>query len=215
MPFTSPFVEAIPTIPASEWPARIAAMEGRWLQNIYTDTVPDTSQGSLPYCWAWSLTQCVEAQRAVDGQPYVKLAPVSLGGSVNFRNEGNYCGDALAYCVANGICDSTYPDSEWSRTPSKWRTGWQEEAKNHRILEFWEIGSWAETVTALLLGMGIYAGYNFWSHAVMLDSLVMTGSEICVSGPNSWGPGERFILKGTRKVPSEAYAVRTSVWSPK
>jgi hypothetical protein len=216
MPYTAPFSASVPIIPESEWPARIAAMQGRFIRNLYTDTVPDKSQGQLPYCWAWSLCQCIESGRAIAGMPTVSLAPVSLGGSVGFRRQGNYCGAAIEYAAEHGACDDIFPDSQYSLTPSRWRTGWQEEAKNHRVAEFWELGNtdmWKETVTALLCGFSVYVGYNFWSHAVMLDELVIQGSEICVSGPNSWGPGQRFVLKGSRKVPSEAYVVRTTVFS--
>lgn len=213
MPYCTPFEDAFPTIPEAEWPSRIAAMQGKWLRNIYTDTVPDKSQGQLPYCWAWSLIQSVEGCRASEGQPHVELAPVSLGGSVNWRSSGNYCGAAIKYIAEHGCCDATFPDSQYSRTPSRWKAGWEQEALNHRTTEFWEVDNWQQTVTALLLGFGVYAGYNFWGHAVMLDSLVMSGSEICVSGPNSWGPGQRFVLKGTKKVPSEAYVVRLTTHS--
>jgi hypothetical protein len=219
LPYTSPFEAAVPLIPESEWIDRLKVMAGKFVRQNYTDTVSDKNQNGLPYCWAWSLAQCAEARRASDGQPYVELAPVSLGGSVHFRKEGNYCGAAIKYAVEHGICDSTFPDSQYSLSPSRWKTGWEDEAKNHKVDEFWELGNsgkmWAETVTALLSGFAVYVGLNWWSHAVMYDELVMQGSELCISGPNSWGPGQRYVLKGSRKIPSEAYVVRSVTFSAK
>lgn len=210
------FADAVPLIPKDEWPGRIAAMAGRFPRALIEDTpIVSMSQNGLPYCWAWGLAQAMMAVRAQQGQDYIEFAPESLGAVVSFRKQGFYPERAIKWAAENGVCTRQYVPLH-SINPSRYGDGWQENAKLHRPTEWFDLGGrdmWSETVTALLLGFPIYVGYNFWSHAVMLDELVIVNGEICVSGPNSWGRDQRFILKGSRKIPSQAFAPRTGTWS--
>lgn len=219
LPYSAPFAEAMPLIPENEWLDRVKAMAGKFPRQLYSDTVNEAEdfQSRLRYCWAFSLAQAVKLQRRLSGQPHVNLAAVSMGGSVGFQNAGNYCGTAIQWAAEHGICDATFPDSQWSLTPSKWKSGWEAEAKNHRVLEYWELGTsgkmFAEVVTALLSGFCVYTGYNWAGHAIALDELVVVKNEICVSSPNTWNKGNRWTLAGSKKTPNEAYVITSGTWS--
>jgi len=196
-----------PMIPQAEWADRIRAMEAAkaWAADVKASTgAKDLDQDGLPYCWAYSLTDCVETVRATQGLPYVELAPESLGGCVNYRSVGNSLDDALAWAAKHGIAPRSLVPAHNLRVQS-WGAEWQKQAANHVPLEWWDLGAksmWGETVSVLLTGGVVYAGYDWWGHAVKLDKLVLVGSEVCVSGPNSWGANQRFVLKGNRKMPS-------------
>ena len=219
MPYTKPFVEAVPIIPQAEWEPRIKAMQGKFIRNLYTGTPAEDSQNGLNYCWSFSLAQAIKGQRNVDGQPHVDLCPESLGRDVNWRNAGNYCGNAIAAAAKYGFCDRSFSPKRYSLSPSTWKAGWETEALNHRVLEWYELGvsgnMWAETVTALLLGHGVYFGINWLSHAMWYSALEIVNGKIAAFTPNTWDEGEEMLLTGSKAVPDEAYVILSTVWEPK
>lgn len=212
---------SIVIVPESQWKARIEEMQAKGLfaRQIFEASNPfQADQGKLNYCWAFSLTQTIELNRVAAGLPYIELAAESLGGDVSYRNAGNAIDSAIAYAAAHGIASRSFVD-HGCISPSGFRQGWEKNAVNFRPIEWWDVGAndmWAESVTVLLTGKPLYVGYDWWGHAVMLDELVIVGDEVCVSGPNTWGKGQRFVLKGSKKVPSYGcFGVReTTFYNP-
>lgn len=214
------FADAFELIPESEWPARISAMEEAkaWPRDRYREAKPvHQNQNGLSFCWAYSLTQSVEMTRVVAGDPYVQLAPETLGELTGWSNAGYYCDRALAYAKEHGIAAREYA-KQYSLDYRSFKEGWKENALLHRPVEAYDLGRdmWREVVTALLTGFAVYTGYNRFSHAITLDSLVNDGGKIGVSSPNTWnGDKDRWTLFGATAVPNEAFAIRTVSFSDK
>jgi hypothetical protein len=214
IPHTSPFVEAVPIIPESEWPARIAAMQGKWIRYLYPGNAKDDYQNGLGYCWAFSLAQSAMMIRALEGQSYKLLLAESLGYDVNWRNAGNYCSSAIEAAGKTGFCEASYSPARFNLKPSTWKPGWQENGLQYRITEWWELGNVnmrQEVATAMMLGFPVYTGYNRFSHAIALDECGLDGKTFWVHSPNTHGPGEDWTLKGTVAIPDEAYVPRVLV----
>lgn len=212
------FCESFKLIPKERWKEEAEAFEAAkaYVRYRYELMEPVAkNQGRLSFCWAFSLAQTIEAARACTGLPYVELAPETLGELTRWSNAGYYCDKALAYAIKNGIASRQFAPN-LSIDPRTYKPGWKEDALKHCPLEYYDLGGndlWAECVTALLSGFSIYVGYNWWSHAVMIDWLTFVNGELCLSGPNSWGPGQRFVLKGSKKYPNEAFAIRSCTYS--
>jgi hypothetical protein len=212
------FRDAFKLIPEQEWESRVSQMEAAkaFARYIYEQQNPVAKdQDGLSFCWAYSLSQTVEVARAVTHLNYVELAPESLGELTGWRNAGFYCDKALQYAIKNGIA-GRYFVPNLSLNYRQYKQGWKEDALKHCPLEYYDLGGedlWKEVVTALLSGFSIYVGYNWWSHAVMLDQLVYVNGELCVSLPNTWGANQRRVLKGRQKYPDEAFAIRSCTFA--
>ncbi len=200
------FAEHVPIIPEGEWKTRIADMTAKGLfigQRWVSDPKADFQDG-FGFCWAYSLAQATMANRAAMGQPFVQLSPESLAECVGYRNRGYYLDAALEYAAKNGIASrATVPQHKISE--GQWNAAYKDERQNYIPLEWWDLGGrevWAETVTAMLMGRGCYAGYDWWSHAVFLDMLRVNNGQIEVHTPNSHGPGNDAWLRGSRAIPS-------------
>lgn len=214
------YEEVIKPIPESEWEGRIKeAIERKAFPSAHLRAAkPDykPTQNGLNYCWAWSLCGTMLVQRLTVGLSFIELAPESLGGDVNFRNAGNYLDSALAYAAKNGACERSFVPTMYSLRPSTYKTGWQDNALNHRPTEWFDLdgNSWVNTVSALLSGFPLYVGYDWWSHAVCLVGLVIIDGEICPEVFNSHADGI-IVLSGSRKVPDlGSFAQRTTTWPP-
>jgi hypothetical protein len=203
-------------IDEKEWPERIKEMTAKklWPQDKYeAASGKDSNQDGLEWCWAFSLTECVMYTRVCAGEKHVPLAAESLGGSVGYKNQGNSLDVALAYAIKHGICRADFIPA-LCRDPSKFKTGWEQDALNYRPIEdaVWDGGGqdlWAEFVTALLSGYPPYIAYNWAGHAMIGSKLILDPSgEICTYTPNTWGPGQAWTLKGKKKVPDELYIPR-------
>ena len=217
LPYAStPFTEVAPIIPENEWPARIKAMQGHFARNLYSGTPHEDSQNGLNYCWAYSLVQAIKNARDIEGQPHLDLAAVSLGGAVNFRNAGNYCGAAIQYAAEHGVCNRSFVAGQWDLKPTGWKKEWQSDALNHRPLEWLELGHVnmrQETVTALLLGFPVYVGLNWLGHAMCFTEVQWVKNNIAIFTPNTWDTGQEMLLTGSKAVPDEAFCLRVSTWS--
>ena len=216
MPYTSPFAVSFAIIPETQWESRIQAMEGKQIRHLYTGTPAEDFQNGLSYCWAFSLSQAAKASRDADDQPHVDLLAESLGGSVGFRNRGNSCGDAIQWASAHGFCDRSYSPKRYGLDTRAWKTGWEDEAKNHRVTEWWELGHvdmLSETITALLLGFSVYVGLNWASHAMNFQEVQWVDGKPAIWTPNTWNAGQDWLLKGSKMVPDEAYCIRGTTWS--
>ncbi len=216
MPYTAPFAESMPIIQKSEWADRIKLMEGKQARYAYSGTPDEDNQNGLSYCWSFSLTQSLKACRDREGQPHVDLCAESLGHDVGWRNAGNYCGSAIKAAAEYGFCERSYSNNRYSLNHNAWKAGWEENAKSYRITEWWELGHGdmlQEAVTALLLGFPVYVGYNWAGHAVCLQEVLVANGKLSFWTPNTWGPGQDWLLTGSKMIPDEAYVPRTTTWS--
>jgi hypothetical protein len=216
--YAATFAESMPLIPESQWKQRIEEQRGKFPRQSYERVKPVLqNQNGLPYCWAYSLTQCVECLRASAGLPYVQLAPESLGGAVGWRRAGNSLDSALQYAVEHGIAARELVP-QYDLNPRNYKQGWQDDAKKHCVLEWFDGGAkdrWAETVTSLLSGLPCYVAYNWARHALMASELQIVDGQIAVYLNNTWpaGEGDSWLLKGNRAIPDELYVLRSVTYA--
>jgi hypothetical protein len=213
------FADSIPLIPESEWLDRIAYNDANklWIGDRIQFDATAHSQNGLPYCWAYSLSQAVEAELVRSGLPFQLLAPESLGGDVNWRSQGNMLDSALAYAAKNGIARRQFVP-QYEINPKKFDPAWEKDRINFVPLEWWDLDGpdvWAATVTALLSGFGCYIGLDWWSHAVFYDRLVLDGKKIGVHTPNTHGPGNDVNLFDSKARPSlGSFVCRSVTYQP-
>jgi len=177
------------------------------------------TQNGLNYCWAWGVGGCFMACQGVEyGWDKVnEVAPVSLGWTVNWRNAGNYLGDAMEAISTKGIAPLSYVDSQHSRNPRNYKDGWETAAHANTVKEWWDIdcsdsmGTVLEMLTILATGRPLYIAHNWWSHALMIVGLVWDKTKpfnVRVQHYNSHGDG-LIELTGNRAIPDEAYGIRS------
>jgi hypothetical protein len=202
----TPLADAMALIPQSQWKGQIAAITEakRWPQDTWDRLkLPHDSQDGLNYCWAWALKRCVQHDFLQRFGVFVDLAPESLGGSVSWRNAGNYLDDAILWASEHGIARREFVPMH-QIDPRRFKGDWEADALQIRPVEWWELGKrdmLAEVVTALLCGFTVYAGYRWWSHAIALTRLVtLDDGRMGIYSPNSHGD-EGVILAGSRMVP--------------
>ena len=175
----------------SEWKDRIAAGKGKFLSDLVTAKgIKSKDQNGLNYCWVYGSTRAVEIQRVRQGMAYEELAPESIGGPcTNWRNVGGYAGEAFDQLEKAGACEASFMDAPHSLHPNKWKAGWQENAKNHEVVKWNEIGtSFDEVITCLFNLIPVAAGLDWWGHLVcFLDPVILPDGSVGVLFQNSWG----------------------------
>ncbi len=152
------FSSRIRPIPQDQWAALAQEITLRpHVKNVY-------NQGQVGSCASESVCQSVAIGRARANVPDVLFNPYGVYHFVNGgRDQGSTLDANLKFARESGC----FPESVWSRSH-----GWQqrpseeaiEAAKQHRILEFYDIRSVAEFVTALLVGFPVVYGAR--GHAV-------------------------------------------------
>jgi hypothetical protein len=193
-----PAADYITIPPESTWCDIVDGMEGYWAADTAAKhKLPDYNQGLHPLCWLFSLADTVRTERVCEGLPYVELAPESGIGASNYRDVGFYCDEALSYIAKHGFAARKYVDP-YSLNPRRWKDGTEENALLHVPLEWWDGGKKdmiGELLALLKTGKSAYAWADEWAHAFKLDKFIREGNKIYPSGPNSWGPNQRFVLK--------------------
>jgi len=179
------------------------------------------NQGRTNYCWAYGITACVEALRPMENQPFERLGPASLGWLVNWRNAGYYLSETIFGANERGIASAEFV-GDGANNPGTFKTGWEDDALNHRPHEWTDTERSNEKYMAqqcaslLVAGLPLYIAYNWWGHALMMAGVVWDESvkyNLRWVAWNSHNDG-RIELTGSRGVPDEAYGVRLSTYSP-
>ena len=187
------FRSVYPLIPRSQWPALIKEGQGSFLSDVIKHAgVKVKNQGKLNYCWAFASTECVEAIRALQGQPYVELSPESVGGPVvSWRNVGGNGLDALDQLTKVGACAASFLDQPLSLNSRRWATGWQADTANHKTVAAWaelDSGGFDAVMTAALLRLPVSIGLDYWEHQIeVCDPVQFTDGSFGTLCRNSWG----------------------------
>lgn len=184
-----------PLVPRSDWkPVSLA-----------TFTPPVKDQDGIGACNAFATVNTVEIARAMSGLEYAKLSPGYLYGSINGqRDQGSMLEDAIAWMQEHGTClAATVPELAWKK--SQWPSNAATEAKQYRVLEWWQCPTFEHVVSAILRGFAVNIGV-MWGNADNPDAdgwlpdrvTAGGGHSICrctvenrngvwgVGGPNSW-----------------------------
>ncbi len=179
------------TIPRSEWKDRIRAGQGSFLSDLVKQQgMAAKDQNGLGYCWVYGSTRTVEVRRATMGLPFHDLSPESVGGPcTGWRDEGGYASEAFQQLQDAGACESAYMDAPHSLRPNRWKAGWQQNARLHEAVQWYEIGtSFDDVITCLLNRIPVAAGLDWWGHLVcFLDPVILPDGSVGVMFQNSWG----------------------------
>ncbi len=172
------FSSRIQTIPRSDWSKYTGKISLRpFVKEIF-------NQGQVGSCASESAAQSVMITRAFAGVPHVSLNPYFVYNTVSGgRDRGSTLDANLKFMRERGCAPtSVWPRSQgWRARPSAEAI---EAAKAFRIIEFYDIMSVDEMVTALFYGFPVVYGAN--GHAVVkIEHLnIREGLDV-----NSWGPG--------------------------
>lgn len=165
-------------IPRSEWDARIAKKDEdkSWLHDLISDKsrsyyVPVKDQNGTNYCHGYGPVHAAEVARARQGHAYVDLSAESVAGPVTgWWNRGHDPEDDFDWLCEHGACPASYMDRRWSRSPSRWQSGWETAALDFRVDEWWDLtisGAMFEAcVTAALLDISCAVGFDWWHHEI-------------------------------------------------
>ena len=121
-----------------------------------------------------------------------------------WRNEGGYAVQAFQQLQSYGACQSSFLDRQWSLNPRRWKPGWQDDALQHELPDWYDLEStdanpiFDEVITCLLSRVPVAAGIAWWGHLVcFLDPILLPagvapantpdGSTVGVVFENSWG----------------------------
>jgi hypothetical protein len=133
------------------------------------------------------------------GLSFVQLNPLFVYHTTSGgRDNGSSIDDNLVFLREKGVA----PESTWPRSKGFQATPSAEaytEALKYRIVEFFDIASWDEFGTALLLGFSVVFGYS--GHSVLATKLIDANT---LEYANSWDPDWNDHGFGTLKS-SEIY----------
>ena len=212
----------VPSIPMEEWPDRIADLERNkaTLKDLWLDSpIGILNQGDFPFCHGFAACEAILIQRVKEGLPYVELSPSSIAAPVtNYKKAGAWIGRDLKQIVNVGAAPATLiPMLTYQK--KDFPAGWELEAAKYKVSEFAELRprDFQQQGSALLQGIAVSVGQNFWSHAVLQlcvrdlnKSKPATdhnryGIEFVNSWGSNWGDGGFAIQTGSKKYADEAY----------
>lgn len=216
-------------IPRSEWSERIKdkvkymmQLSDILLRGDNGKPIPSTDQNGHGYCWGYSTGGCVQAVRACQGMPYVRLNPHAVCAVIKGgRDEGGWCGLSAKFLREYGIPSFDFWP-EHSRNTSYWNAACRANAALHKVTEEWvdltvsvydQNLTFDQVATCLLLNIPCALDFNWWGHSVMGCDLVEVGSgnfaiRIRNSWTNNWGDQGFSVIQGSRAIPNGAVALR-------
>jgi hypothetical protein len=202
------FGSRIRVIPRSDW----ATYTGKISLRHFVREI--LNQGRVGSCASESSTQSLMIIRAFAGLPHVSLNPYFVYNTVcGGRDQGSTIDSNLKFLREVGVPPiSIWPrDKGWQTRPSEEAI---EAAKDFRILEFYDISTIEEMVTALFLGFPVVYGAN--GHAVVKVEHLNDREGLDVnSWGTDWGDGGFGVWVPYSTIGSSlrygAFAVRTSL----
>ncbi|MBU2048630.1 MAG: hypothetical protein KKH61_06600 [Gammaproteobacteria bacterium] len=176
--------DAVPLVPKSEWEARLAQAP-----NLASHVRKIKDQDGVGSCAANAASTTVEIARDAAGLPFVELSAASLYKQVNGgRDQGSAIDDNLEALKSVGVV----PVGFWGGE-NNWRqrepTGFAQEAKKFRVLEWFDLPDFDSFISALFLGFPVCYGV-FWEgggHAICAVKPIKDASGWGCRFANSWG----------------------------
>jgi hypothetical protein len=176
----------MPVIPREQWKEAINKRGFR-----VRDFVPVVhDQDGEGACAANAATGGVEARRSIANLPFVHLAPSSLYKQSNGgRDQGSGIDTNLACLRDTGVVSVETWGGEigWR---NQYPDGFAEEAEKFRVSEWFDITSFEEFMTALIIGFPIPYGV-MWEggggHSILATDPIYKGDDFGCLFLNSWG----------------------------
>lgn len=207
-------------IPRSNWEGLLKAQEENGESIVHLvrrKGIPPLNQNGTNYCWGNGPTQAAQIRREQQGHKFVFLSPASCCAIIKKgANQGGWGTLFMRQAASRGINSTKL----WAPNDRNYRTLDNEESRAEALR--YRVRSWIELeprnldqlMTALILGLPVAVGYNWWSHEVTglrgrffggpITSTSSWGADIY----NSWGPGygDNGIgtLRGTKCLPDDA-----------
>jgi len=204
-------------IPEAEWEGLILAEK----PNLSSLAWYVSSQASVGSCAAEAINNMVAVIREQMGLPRVKFNPYAM---YHFSSGGSDRGSTLSENLQIARDDGCVPMSLWGREKG-WRATPSDEALaarvNYRIDEYYGVANWAEMMTALIRGWGIYWGYS--GHAIGGVDPLNSSQFMLLNSWGQWGRGTDYSTMNYGFGVAErrsvmwsygVYAVRTAVVEP-
>jgi hypothetical protein len=178
----------MPLYPRSEWSQRIkekVANKAQISDVLLAANIPSTDQNGHGYCWAYSVTGCVIAQRALANMPYARLNAHAVAAIIKKgRDEGGWCGLSAQFIRQYGV--PTFDHwPEHSRDVKNDTPEMRANAALHRVTEEWvDIAqqpydqnlTFEQMATCLLNNDPCALDFNHWSHSVLGCDLAETAA---------------------------------------
>jgi hypothetical protein len=179
-------------------------------------------QNGLNYCWSWSLAADMMDLEAVEGKRDAstpRLASVTMGRIVNWRNKGDYLEDGIRGLIKYGFASETYVPDPHSLNYREYEDGWEDDALLHRIPEdsVWDMDPkymLRHILTGLDKGRSAYGGWNELGHAMSVVGMLWDKSaynNVIIQVRNSHNETEPIEMVGRNALPDEAYIIHATL----
>ncbi len=215
--YSKRFGAEVPTIPRSEWSARIKELTALKAHTSQIQTWESDDQGSHPTCWAAGTCAAFSTARVRMGLPYVRMSAMAVAVPISGGRSGGYEGDAVELLTQRGGVDvALWGYTDMGNHDSD--AGVSANRLLHKSIESYECDGFDEFATAALLGFPCTISYNWWSHVVMLCDLVeIEAGSFGFRDRNNWGSyGDKnengvdgyMVFREGHGTPSDGFAFR-------
>lgn len=186
--YSEPFSKHFGTYPRSEWSALLkdqAIREGR--VSDLCDFEPNDQDG-LPTCWSQGPAQAASTFRRKMGLPFVRMSACSTAVPISGGHSGGYEGDALSFAAKYGWASvDIWPENNTDRRLIQ-DPRVAADRQNFIALQWLEISTWDEWVTACIMQLPGAFAYNWMSHVMMSSDIVeIEANSFGLRVRNSWG----------------------------
>jgi hypothetical protein len=174
-------------------------------------------QDGYGYCWAFGGTSSLMMCRQLEGQPFQRLNPFSLGWLVNWRNSGYYVDATMRGMRERGVASYDYAPVDLPK-PSRFKDNWEQDALNNRASEYWDTRYESQqymlrqVLTVLQTGVPGSIAHNWWGHALSCIGMQWDEKQpnnIVIEEFNSHRDGI-IELTGSRAVPDIFIGLRAT-----
>lgn len=207
-------------IPKSDWKDIIEQRERdgtRLIDRCEKSGIFTLDQNPSWYCWAYSTVHGVMAANISQNEAPRLLVPESVAGPImNYRKQGGWCSKALDYIAKNGVADShAWP---WTSHAQANKKLYFEDSRENSgltlVSEWWDIQSWEEKASCLLMGIPCPSCYNYEGHATCSVELIWRDGQFGIIDIDSYYKrnGNRFHARarmGNRAYSQDTVAIRS------
>jgi len=197
---------------------------------VFCATVPNSTlvtrrNGSVLIsgnCWTWSGTGDLMNCQAREGKRVAstdRLAPVSMGWLVNWRNKGNYLESFIRGAQERGIAPASFIPDQHSTNYRKYKDGWEAAAMKNRLAKrgVWDCdprNMLQHCLSQLKLGVSLYSAWNRLGHAMSVVGLTWDESKynnVIWDVRNSHREKVPIQMSGRNAEPDEAFGFNSTI----